>query len=316
LAVIKFFSKIVLMVSKIIILGVTASGKSRLGFDLAKAVGAQIVSVDSMKVYRHMDIGTAKPSIQKQIEVKHHLINVVDPSESFSVGMYLDLAHEAYAKIQADNCPIIAAGGTPMYIKAMLFGLFNGPPADETIRQRLKDQINAEGNAPLYRKLQEVDPAAADRIHLNDERRIVRALEVYELTGKPISSFQTQFDAPRPVDDWFVIGLRRPKEVESQRINARVKKMVEMGLVDEVKSLLERFELSKQAAAAIGYAEIIEHLEGKINLDKAIENIKVNTRKLAKSQRTWFKTFKQVNWIDSEEHTTPEQILDKAIKLL
>ena len=304
------------MISKIIILGVTASGKSRLGFDLAKHIGAQIVSVDSMKVYRHMDIGTAKPSAARQQQVKHHLLDVVDPSESFSVGMYLDMAEAAYAKIKSDGAPIIAAGGTPMYIKAMLYGLFNGPPADEQIRDRLKQQIAAEGNAPLYEKLKQVDPEASERIHLNDERRIVRALEVYEITGKPISSFQTQFGAEKPKNDWFVIGLRRPKEVESGRINARVKKMVEMGLVDEVKNLVENYTLSKQAAAAIGYAEIIEHLEGKIDLDKAIENIKVNTRKLAKSQRTWFKTFKQVNWIESDEDTTPEDILEKAITII
>lgn len=301
---------------KIIILGVTASGKSRLGFDLARTTGAQIVSVDSMKVYKHMDIGTAKPSAEKQQQVKHHLIDVVEPNESFSVGMYLESAEQAYAKIRADGCPIIAAGGTPMYIKAMLYGLFDGPGADEEIRRKLKEQIEAEGNAPLYGKLKQVDPEAAERIHLNDERRIVRALEVYEVTGKPISSFQTQFGAERPTDDWFVIGLRRPKEVESQRINARVKKMVELGLVDEVKNLLDRCTLSKQAAAAIGYAEIIEYLDGKIDLDKAIENIKVNTRKLAKSQRTWFKTFKEVNWIEVEEDTTPEEILEKTMYLI
>lgn len=304
------------MKDKIIILGVTASGKSRLGFDLAKEIGAQIVSVDSMKVYRHMDIGTAKPSAERQRQVKHHLINVVDPDESFSVGTYLELAEAAYAKINSDGSPIIAAGGTPMYLKAMLYGLFNGPPADEEIRNKLKEQITAEGNAPLYEKLKQVDPEAAERIHLNDERRIVRAMEVYEITGKPISSFQTQFNAERPKDDWFVIGLRRPKEIESGRINARVKKMVEMGLIDEVKSLVENYTLSKQASAAIGYAEIIEHLEGRIDLDKAIENIKVNTRKLAKSQRTWFKTFKQVHWIESDEDTTPEEILEKAVKLI
>ena len=304
------------MISKIIILGVTASGKSRLGFDLAMATGAQIVSVDSMKVYRQMDIGTAKPSQERRRQVKHHLLDVVEPSESFSVGMFLDHAEQAYAKIKADGCPIIAAGGTPMYIKAMLYGLFDGPPADEEIRNSLKAQIEAEGTAPLYEKLKQVDPEAVERIHLNDERRIVRALEVYEITGKPISSFQTQFGAERPADDWFVIGLRRPKEVESKRINARVKKMVEMGLVDEVKDLLQNYTLSKQAAAAIGYAEIIEHLEGKIDLDKAIENIKVNTRKLAKSQRTWFKTFKEVNWITVEEDTTPEEILEKAQKII
>ena len=300
----------------ILILGVTASGKSRLGFELAKKLDGEIVSVDSMKVYRHMDVGTAKPSLDRQKAVKHHLIDVIDPDEQFSVGAFLEHAEDAFAKIKANNKPIIAVGGTAMYIKAMLFGLFDGPPADDKIRDRLNLQIEAEGSWPLHDMLKKVDPAAGERIHPNDKRRIVRGLEVFEITGKPISSFQTQFDAPKPHNDWKIIGLRRPKEVESQRINARVKLMLEMGLVDEVKSLLERYDLSKQAAAAIGYAEIIRHINGDIDIENAVENIKVNTRRLAKGQRTWFKTFKDVQWIDSDEGTTSEEILEKAVEIL
>ena len=300
----------------ILILGVTASGKSRLGFDLARKIGGEIVSVDSMKVYRHMDVGTAKPSLERQKAVKHHLIDVVDPNESFSVGTFLDMAEDAFEQIKTNNKPVIAVGGTAMYIKTMLFGLFEGPPADEEIREKLKKQIEAEGSWPLHDKLKKIDPEAGERIHPNDQRRIVRALEVYEITGKPISSFQQQFDAPKPLKDWTIIGLRRPKEIESGRINLRVKKMVDDGLVDEVKSLLENYTLSKQAASAIGYAEIIEHLKGNIELDKAIENIKVNTRRLAKGQRTWFKTFKDVNWIECQEETSPEEILEKAALIL
>lgn len=299
----------------ILILGVTASGKSRLGFDLAKSIGGQIVSVDSMKVYSHMDIGTAKPSLERQKAVKHHLIDVINPDQQFSVGTFLDLAEAAFAKITSENASIIAVGGTAMYIKAMLFGLFDGPPADDEIRKKLNQQIEAEGSWPLHDKLSKIDPAAAERIHPNDKRRIVRALEVFQLTGKPITSFQQQFTAAKPRGDWTIIGLRRPRDVESQRINARVKLIAEMGLVDEVKTLLENYTLSKQAASAIGYAEIIDHLNGNLDLDKTIENIKVNTRRLAKGQRTWFKTFKDVNWIDCDQDTPPEEILEKALGL-
>ena len=301
----------------IMILGVTASGKSRLAFDLARKISGEIISIDSMKVYRRMDIGTAKPSLERQKAVKHHLIDIMEPSEAFTAGMFLDNTRDAIDRIKAANKPVIAAGGTAMYIKTLLYGMFDGPPADEAIRQRLKKQIETEGTADLHRKMTEVDPEAGNRIHPNDARRIVRALEVYEITGKPISSFQQQFSAEKPLDDWTIIGLRRPKEQESRRMNKRVKIMIEQGLLDEVKSLLaEDKPLSKQAAAAIGYSEMIDHLNGKLSFDEAVEKIKINTRKFAKSQRTWFKTFKNVHWLDVEENETPDDILNRALLIV
>jgi tRNA dimethylallyltransferase len=303
---------------KILILGVTASGKSRLGFDLAKKRGAEIVCVDSMKVYRRMDIGTAKPPLEARKEVKYHLIDVVEPSEAYSVGTYLDQANEAIEQIRGGGKGVIAVGGTAMYIKALLFGLFEGPGSDERIRQKLRDRAEGEGPQKLYSELQQIDSEAAERIHPNDSKRIIRALEVYELTGKPISSFQQQWDQGRePGGDWTIIGVRREKEVESQRINKRVKKMIELGLVEEVKGLLAEAKLlSKQAKCAIGYAEIIDHLEGKISLEEAIEAIKINTRRLAKHQRTWFKTFRNVNWLELVAEASRDEILEAAEKLL
>jgi tRNA dimethylallyltransferase len=200
-----------------------------------------------------------------------------------------------------------------MYIKAMLYGLFEGPAADMQIRERLKEEIAADGSAKLHFRLAKADPQAAERIHPNDHRRIIRALEVFELTGKPISSLQTQFEAQNVSHGWHIIGLRREKPDASSRINARVKRMIDAGLVDEVKGLLaEQNPLSRQAAAAIGYAEIIEHLQGRLALDEAVERIKVNTRRLAKGQRTWFKTFKDVNWLDIAPAETPENTLKRA----
>jgi tRNA dimethylallyltransferase len=301
----------------IMIIGVTGSGKSRLAFDLAASMGAEIISIDSMKVYRGMDIGTAKPPLEKRQKVPYHLIDVADPWQSFSVSRFLELSEEAIGDIQSRGRPVIGAGGTAMYVKNMLYGLFEGPGSDQELRKRLKDRYAAEGGLVLHRELEAVDPEAARRIHPNDERRIVRALEVYQLSGRPISSFQTQFSAPQPDPRWQVIGVRREKEAESRRINARVKKMIELGLVEEARRLYELDKpLSKQAAVAIGYAELFEHFSGGLTLEKAIEKIKINTRRLAKSQRTWFKTFKNVRWIDLEESDTPDKVLNKTLDLL
>jgi tRNA dimethylallyltransferase len=301
----------------IMIIGVTGSGKSRLAFDLAASMGAEIISIDSMKVYRGMDIGTAKPPLEKRQKVPYHLIDVADPWQSFSVSRFLELSEEAIGDIQSRGRPVIGAGGTAMYVKNMLYGLFEGPGSDQELRKRLKDRYAAEGGLMLHRELEAVDPEAAQRIHPNDERRIVRALEVYQLSGRPISSFQTQFSAPQPDPRWQVIGVRREKEAESRRINARVKKMIDLGLVEEARRLYELDKpLSKQAAVAIGYAELFEHFSGGLTLEKAIEKIKINTRRLAKSQRTWFQTFKNVRWIDLEESDTPDKVLNKTLDLL
>jgi len=301
----------------ILVLGVTASGKARLGFELAKALGGEILSVDSMKVYRRMDIGTAKPSRQAQQQVRHHLIDVVEPSESFSVGLFLDHALAAIDDIRRRSKAVVAVGGTALYLKALLYGLFEGPGGDEGIRAELRARAAQEGWDRLHEALRRIDPQAAERISTNDAKRIIRALEVYQLTGKPISSFQKQFDAEQPRHDWTMIGLRRDKAIESQRINARVKKMIEQGLVEEVRTLLaEDKPLSPQARCAIGYAEIIEHLAGRMSLEDAVEEIKKNTRRLAKGQRTWFKTFRQVNWLDVEPEESPEHVVERAQRLI
>ena len=301
----------------ILILGVTASGKGRLAFDLAEHLDAEIISIDSMKVYRRMDIGTAKPSKEARQRVKYHLIDLVEPSDSFSVGAFIDAASDSMEQINSRSRKIVAVGGTALYIKSLLYGLFDGAGTDEKIRTELRARAEAEGLAELHRELTKIDPAAAERINPNDAKRIVRALEVYQLTGKPISSFQKQWEQRQMKHDWTIIGLRREKADASSRINKRVKKMIDAGLVDEVKSLLDDEKpLGKQARCAIGYAEIIEHLNGQTSLDDAIELIKINSRRLAKGQRTWFKTFQNVHWLDIAEDETPEQILDRTKRLL
>ncbi len=301
---------------RLMILGVTASGKSHLGFELARAMGTDVISIDSMKVYRRMDIGTAKPSRERRQQVQYHLIDVAEPSESYSVGMFLAQAQTVIDDLESAGKPVVAVGGTALYIKSLMHGLFEGPAADQQLRNRLGQRAQIEGLDQLHRELTQVDPSAAERINPNDARRIVRALEVYQLTGKPISSFQTQFDADDQLKHWLIVGLRRDKAQESRRINARVKDMVAAGLFDEVRALLaEDRPLSKQAAAAIGYAEVIAHFQGQMDAETTVEKIKINTRRLAKSQRTWFKTFSQAHWFDVPPNATPEITRDRVLDL-
>ncbi|KPK39296.1 MAG: hypothetical protein AMJ65_11770 [Phycisphaerae bacterium SG8_4] len=301
----------------VLILGVTASGKGRLGFELARSLGAEIISVDSMKVYRRMDIGTAKPPREARDRVKYHLVDMVEPSDSFSVAAFFEAASDAIEQIKSSKKNVVAIGGTALYIKALLYGLFEGAGSDEQLRDELRARAETEGLTALHRELTTVDAIAAERIDPNDARRIVRALEVYRITGKPISSFQKQWEKRQMKHDWTIIGLRREKADASSLINRRVKKMINAGLVDEVESLLDEDRpLSRQARCAIGYAEIIDHLNGKTSLEEAIELIKVHTRQLAKSQRTWFKTFRDVNWIDIEPNEPAERIFDRAVEVL
>jgi len=303
--------------NRVLILGVTASGKGQLAFELARSLDAEIISVDSMKVYRRMNIGTAKPPKEALQQVKHHLVDVVEPSESFSVGAFLEHAQKAMQQITSRRKNIVAVGGTALYIKALLYGLFEGPGADEWLRDELRARAEAGGLVELHRELALIDPVAAERISPNDARRIIRAIEVYKITGRPISIFQKQWDRRNTQHGWMIIGIRRERAEENRQINARVKRMVSAGLVDEVKFLLaEDKPLSKQANSAIGYAEIIEHLAGRRTLDEAVELMKRNTRRLAKSQRTWFKTFRNVNWLDTTSVELKNNILDRVKKII
>ncbi len=296
------------------IVGCTASGKAGLGRELAKQIGGEIIIIDSMKVYRRMDIGTAKPSLQARQEIPHHLIDAVEPSEEFSVARYVELADRAIEDIAKRDKSILVVGGTPLYIKGLTEGLFEGPGADDELRTKLHDEAEREGTHALFERLQRVDPRATQRIHPNDLRRIVRALEVFELTGRPISELQTQWNAPTLKYNCTFIGLRREREDQSHRCNDRVRRMLEEGLVDEVRQLLaEPKPLSETARKALGYAEIIDHLAGRMTLAEAAEMIKINTRRLVKAQRTWFKRFREIEWIDLDTDDTAAEVAGKLL---
>ncbi|HNQ23371.1 MAG TPA: tRNA (adenosine(37)-N6)-dimethylallyltransferase MiaA [Phycisphaerae bacterium] len=296
------------------VIGCTGSGKGQFGRALARRTGGEIISADSMKVYRRMDIGTAKPPPGVRAEIPHHLIDVVEPSVDFSVAQYVELADAAIASVHARRRPIFVVGGTPMYIKAVSEGLFEGPSADGAIRTRLRAEATEAGTGPLHERLRRVDPAAAQRIHPNDLRRIVRALEVFELTGQPISALQTQWDREHRRYECLFIGLQRERADQNQRTNQRVQRMFEAGFVEEVAALLrEPVPLSRTAGKALGYAEIIEHLEGRASLAEAVENIKINTRHLAKAQRTWFKRFTLAEWIELKLEDDPELLAEQLV---
>jgi len=299
------------------LIGCTGSGKGAVGRAVAERIGAEIVSVDSMKVYRRMDIGTAKPTREERARVPHHLIDVAEPWESFSVARYVEAADAAIRDITARGRRVLVVGGTCLHIKALSEGLFEGPGADPQIRAEIRRRAGREGAAALHRELARIDPRAAQRIHPNDLRRIERALEVFRLAGRPISELQQQWDAPQRRYDCRFIGLRREKADQNPRINLRVQRMIDRGLVDEVRLLLSApGGLSDVAAQAVGYAEIIAYLRGEDALEDAVERIKINTRRLAKSQRTWFRRWRDVAWVDVAAAEPGEQFAQRVLALL
>lgn len=294
----------------IAILGCTATGKGALARALAQHLGAEIVSIDSMKVYRGLDIGTAKLSAATRAAIPHHLIDVVDPWEPFSAARFVELADAAVAEIHGRGRPVVAVGGTVLYFKCWYEGIFEGPAADPAIRAEIRRRAAIEGLEALHGELARIDPEAATRIHRHDLRRIERALEVYRLTGQPISALQRQWDAaPLRRSDWRwrLSGLHRSREDNNRRINMRVKRMVEAGLIDEARRMwTARRGVSPQARQAVGYAELFEHFAGRLPLDEALEQIKIHSRRLAKQQRTWLKRLRDVQWLQAEgvEDTT------------
>jgi tRNA dimethylallyltransferase len=282
----------------LVIAGPTASGKSAVALELARRISAEILSVDSMQVYRGMDIGTAKPTAEEQAQVRHHLIDAVEANEPFTVARFVDSADAVISDAVSRGVPLIATGGTPLYYKALFEGLFEGPSADPVVRERLRLIPNED----LMTQLARVDPAAASRIHVNDSKRLVRALEVYELTGKPISSFQTDWSAGTLRHRAVWVGLSWDRDALNRRINSRVKSMLASGWLDETRRLLDRFGmLSPTATEATGYHELIAHINGRLTLDEATEQIKIATRQLARRQMKWFRRWPQIHWLPGDQ---------------
>ena len=296
------------------LVGPTASGKTAVGIEVAERVAAEILSLDSMAIYRGMDIGTAKPTADERARVPHHLIDLVEPGEAFDTGRYVAEAERAIADIVGRGRIPLFVGGTALYLKALTEGFFDGPQANWELRNRLKAEADEHGSPALHDRLRTVDPAAAVRIHPNDLRRIVRALEVHETTGHPISEQQTQFGSPSPRYDCVLAGIRRDRAELYERINQRVDAMLDAGLMEEVRALLGGPQgVSHAASQFVGYAEAIAHLRGECPLDEARERIKTRSRQFAKRQLTWFRSFGQIRWVDAEAASSAEELAAKVI---
>ncbi len=269
--------------------GATASGKTGVGIALARILDAEIISMDSMAVYCGMDIGTAKPSREQREEVPHHLIDIVDPDGDFSIALYLKQAREASEQIAARGKGVLFVGGTPLYLKALLRGMDEGPPADWAFRAEVIAEVQQVGPAALHARLQQVDPLSAARLPQTDQRRIIRALEYHHLTGRPISHVQLHFDEAG-TGSQRVFVLQWPRSVLHQRICDRVESMFSIGLVDEAAGLLERFgDLGRTASQAVGYREVLAHIRNTVPLATTIDLVKTRTRQFAKRQETWFR---------------------------
>jgi tRNA dimethylallyltransferase len=274
----------------LVLTGPTASGKSTLGARLARQLDAEIVSMDSMALYRGMDIGTAKPTAAERQGVPHHLIDVFDPWESATVAWWLREAARCCREIQARQKRVLFVGGTPLYLKAMLFGLFEGPPGDLAVRARLAAEAQAHGALALHQRLAQVDASTAARLHPHDLRRVIRALEVWELTGQPLSRWQQQWSSPAPANGPHCVWLDLPRAELYARINARVEKMFAGGLVEEVEALrrLPR-PLSREAGQALGYKEVLDFLDGQATRAETVALVQLRSRNFAKRQITWFR---------------------------
>jgi len=300
--------------ASILIAGPTAGGKTSLSIALARTLprGGECIIADSMQVYRGMDIGTAKPTLEEQAGIPHHLLDIAEPDEPFNVDHWLARAEEAVTDIQNRNHHPIIVGGTNLYIQSFLSGMMEGPEPDEEIRTRL----HALETSELRSELEQVDPASAQRIHANDRRRTIRALEFHRLTGDTISSRQSQWDAEDTRSNTLLLGLNYPAEIINPRINARVRVMMEQGLLDEVQQLHTEGKLGTQAIEALGYRQLVDHLEGHLSLEDAVEQIKIRTRRFAKQQRTWLKRFRaQVGgcWIEASIDDT-QVVVNKALE--
>ncbi|MFP5106222.1 tRNA (adenosine(37)-N6)-dimethylallyltransferase MiaA [Neobacillus sp. C211] len=282
----------------LVIIGPTAVGKTKLSIEMAKLYNGEIISGDSMQIYRGMDIGTAKIKKDEMEGIPHYLIDIKEPFENFSVAEFQLLVRAKIGEIAKKGKLPIIVGGTGLYIQSVIYDYqFSDVPGDESYRLKLEERVKKIGNEALYKELLEVDPGSASQIHPNNVRRVIRALEIFHLTGKTMQEFQS-IQQPDLLYNTAIVGLSMEREKLYERINYRVDLMMEEGLIEEVKGLYQRGLRDCQSIQAIGYKEMYAYLEGRVPLEEAIENLKQNSRRYAKRQLTWFRNKMEVSWFD------------------
>ncbi|MBW2322241.1 MAG: tRNA (adenosine(37)-N6)-dimethylallyltransferase MiaA [Deltaproteobacteria bacterium] len=280
-----------------VLAGPTGVGKTELALGLAERFGAEIISADSMQVYRYMDIGTAKPSSEEQARTPHHLIDLIDPDQDFDVAAYLELARPLIEKMSHAKVPILVVGGTGFYLRSLLRGIFEGPGRDQKIRSRLKEEALSKGREALHARLAKTDPVAAGRVHPHDLFRVIRALEVYELTGRPISSYQAEHGLSDTPYDYMLLSLNLPRQELYARIASRTRQMFASGLFEEVEGLLARgYSPQLKPLQAIGYKQVVACLFGELSQAEAEAEVIKQTCRYAKRQLTWLRSQPRLVW--------------------
>lgn len=302
----------------IILTGPTAVGKSELSIKLAKAINGEIISADSIQVYKELNIGSAKIMPEEMQGIRHYLIDVLEPTEDFNVFIFKKMAKEAIEDIISRGKTPIIVGGTGFYIQSIIYDIDFDEEDNSNIRLELEELAREKGNDYIHGELAKVDKASAMKIHPNNTKRVIRALEYYRLNNKPISLHNETERAKEAVFDAKYFVLNDKRELLYERINKRVDKMIQLGLVEEVSSLLDKgLDSSYNSMQGIGYKEIVEYLDGKCSLDEAVDNIKKNTRHFAKRQLTWFRREENVNWIEKYEYNyDDERILSKMTEII
>lgn len=299
----------------IVILGPTAVGKTKLGIEITKRIGASIISADSLQIYKYLDIGTAKPTIQERKEVPHHLIDVLEPTEDCNAGVYRDLALAKIEQLLKEEKKIIIVGGTFLYVKVLLSGLLENIGVDKKFRAELKKLREKEGTSSLHKRLKMIDPESAKRINKNDYVRIERALEVYQLTGKSISEHQEEHAFQDKRFDTLKIGIGVEREDLRNRIDKRVDQMFGDGFVDEVKNLRDiGFGPDLKPMKSIGYKQVNQYLDNNLTLDRAVEVIKKDSKRFSKRQMTWLRADKEIEWFDN--NTELKSIINRVKQFL
>lgn len=297
--------------------GPTASGKSRVALELAERIDAEIISVDSMAVYRGMDIGTAKPTSGDRERIPHHLIDLVDPTSEYSVSQFVVDAHNKSDEIRSRGKRVLLVGGTPLYIKTLFCGMFLGPPADWEFRAAVEADVAEYGIESLRKRLEQVDPLSAFKILDGDVRRMTRALEVAKITGKPLSHWQNHFEQVQGPTSCKCFALAWERTQLHGRVNQRVDSMFHRGLLDEVKSLIDKFgTLGRTAAQAVGYKEPMEFLQGAVNEKEMVEKVKAHTRQFVRRQEIWFRSMPSIQRVPVASESDLNRAATKIVEQL